>query len=149
MRKISAIATCLTFVVLALVSCDPVSSVDYKLYNKTSDTVTVSMYREILSSTYGGYDIVENDSVTTHYGMADSVHVAVLAPDQVLWVHNEWDGLYREERIYPFWKYIKSIKTGDVELPAASWDNESAWHLRTEGGKRFQGESRFYILTLR
>ena len=95
----------------SLVSCDPVSSVDYKLYNKTSDTVTVAMYKEILSSSYGGFAIVESDSVTTYYGEADSVNVAVLAPNQ--------------------------------------WDSEPVWHLETEGGKRFEGESRYYILTLR
>ena len=77
----------------SLVSCDPVSSVDYKLYNKTSDTVTVAMYKEILTSSYGGFAVVESDSVTTYYGEADSVNVAVLAPDQVLWVHDEWNWL--------------------------------------------------------
>ncbi|MBQ9820887.1 MAG: hypothetical protein IJM58_02070 [Muribaculaceae bacterium] len=133
----------------SLVSCDPVSSVDYKLYNKTSDTVTVAMYKEILSSSYGGFAIVESDSVTTYYGEADSVNVAVLAPDQVLWVHDEWDGLYREELVVPFWKYIKTIKTSDREWPSDSWDSEPVWHLETEGGKRFEGESRYYILTLR
>ncbi len=133
----------------SLVSCDPVSSVDYKLYNKTSDTVTVAMYKEILTSSYGGFAIVESDSVTTYYGEADSVNVAVLAPDQVLWVHDEWDGLYREELVVPFWKYIKTIKTSDREWPSDSWDSESVWHLETEGGKRFEGESRYYILTLR
>lgn len=136
-------------IILSLTSCDPLSSVDYKIYNKTSDTVTVAMYKEILSSSYGGYDIVENDSVTTHYGEADSINVAVLAPDQILWLHDEWNGLYREEQIVQFWKYIMSIKKGDEELSADKWNNESAWHLRTEGGKRFEGESRYYILTLR
>ena len=136
-------------IILSLTSCDPLSSVDYKIYNKTSDTVMVAMYKEILSSSYGGYDIVENDSVTTHYGEADSINVAVLAPDQILWLHDEWNGLYREEQIVQFWKYIMSIKKGDEELSPDKWNNEPSWHLRTEGGKRFQGESRYYILTLR
>ena len=136
-------------IIIILTSCDPVSSLDYKIYNKTSDTVTVDMYKEILLSSYDGYSVVESDSVTVHYGKEDSVSVAVLAPDQVLWVHNEWDGLYREERIVHFWEFIKSMKLVDNELPAESWNNEPAWHLRTEGGKRFQGESRYYILTLR
>ena len=150
MRRIyTSVSLIAVFAVLLLTSCDPVSSLDYKIYNKTSDTVTVDMYKEILLSSYGGYSIVESDSVTTHYGKEDSVNVAVLAPDQVLWVHNEWDGVYREERIVYFWEFIKSIKQGDNELPADSWNNEPAWHLRTEGGKRFQGESRYYILTLR
>ena len=137
------------FTILALTSCDPVSSVEFKIYNKTSDTVTVDMYKEILSSSYGGYSIVESDSVTTHYGEEDSVSVAVLAPDQILWTHKEWHGLYREEQIANLWQYIKSIKVGDKELPSESWKKEPAWHLRTEGGKRFEGESRYYTLTLR
>ena len=41
------------------------------------------------------------------------------------------------------------IKTSDREWPSDSWDSESVWHLETEGGKRFEGESRYYILTLR
>ena len=135
--------------IMALTSCDPISSVEYKIYNKTADTVAVDMYDEILSSSYAGFDIEENDSVTTHYGVEDSVSVAILAPDQVLCVHDEWDGLYREERIIPFWIYIISIKTGDKEFPRDSWDKESAWHLNTEGGKRFQGESRYYSIILR
>ena len=149
--RIFNISVCMAVVamVMSLVSCDPLSSVDYKLYNKTNDTVTVTMYTEILSSAYGGYDIEENDSVVNHYGEDDSVSVAILAPDQVLWVHNEWNGLYREEQIVPFWKYIRSIKAGEKEFPADSWDNEAAWHLKTEGGKKFQGESRYYSIILR
>ena len=149
--RIFNISLCMAVVaiILSLTSCDPLSSVDYTIYNKTSDTVTVAMYKEILSSSYGGYDIVENDSVTTHYGEADSINVAVLAPDQILWLHDEWNGLYREEQIVHFWKYIMSIKKGDEELSPDKWNNEPAWHLRTEGGKRFEGESRYYILTLR
>lgn len=150
MRKISAVSVALVLasIVLMLVSCDPVSSVDYKIYNKTSDTVTVVMHQEILSSAYGGYAIEQGDSVT-HYSEADSISVAVLAPDHVLIVHDEWDGLYREEQMVPYWKYIRAIMVGDHELPASSWDNEQAWHLNTDGGKRFEGESRHYILTLR
>lgn len=151
MRTINSTILWLTVmvVVMSLTSCDPMSSVEYKIYNKTTDTVTVAMYQEILSSSYGGYDIVENDSVTTHYGIEDSISVAILAPDQILVVHDEWDGLYREEQVIPYWKYIQSIKTGDSELPPNSWNNEPAWHLKTEGGKRFQGESRYYSLVLR
>jgi len=139
----------LAAMVLSMVSCDPVSSVEYRIYNKTADTVTVVMHKEILSSSYGGFAIERSDSATTHYGEADSLSVATLAPDQVLWVHREWDGLYREEQIIPLWKYIQSVKAGDNELPASEWDHESAWHLRTAGAKRFEGESRSYILTLR
>ena len=135
-------------IVMSLVSCDPLSSVDYKLYNKTNDTVTVTMYKEILSSAYGGYDIEENDSVVNHYGQDDSVSVAILAPDQVLSVHREWSGLYREEWVVPVWKYISSIKAGDTEVAPEQWDQESLWHLKTDGGKRFQGESRHYSLIL-
>ncbi len=139
----------MVWAVLVLTSCDPMSSLDYKMYNKTGDTVTVVMYYDIHSSDYHGFDIVENDSVTTHYGEADSTSVAILAPEQILWVHHEWDGLYREELISYFWDYIHSIKVGDKELPFDSWGKEQAWHLRTEGGKRFQGESRYYSLILR
>ena len=151
MKTVNYIAAWLTAVCIlaSLVSCDPLSSADFKMYNKTGDTVTVEMYKEILSSSYGGYSIVESDSVTTHYGEEDSVNVAILAPDQVLWVHQEWNGLYREEQIVPYWKYIRAIKKSDKEWPAESWDNEAAWHLKTEGGKRFQGESRYYSIILR
>ena len=132
-----------------LTSCDPLSSVEYKIHNKTSDTVVVTMHNEILDSSYQGFDIQESDSVITHYGSEDSISVAVLAPDMVLTVHDEWNGLYREEWVTPFWRYIKSIAVGESELPATSWNNESVWHLRVEGGKRFQGESRYYSIILR
>ena len=148
--RIFNIYVCMAVVamVMSLVSCDPLSSVDYKLYNKTNDTVTVTMYKEILSSAYGGYDIEENDSVVNHYGQDDSVSVAILAPDQVLSVHREWSGLYREEWVVPVWKYISSIKAGDTEVAPEQWDQESLWHLKTDGGKRFQGESRHYSFIL-
>ena len=151
MKTINAIVPWFAAICLlaSLVSCDPLSSADFKLYNKTDDTVTVEMYKEILKSSYGGYTVIENDSVSTSYGQDDSVSVAILAPDQVLWVHNEWNGLYREEQIVPFWKYIRSIKAGEKEFPTESWDNEAAWHLKTEGGKKFQGESRYYSIILR
>ena len=73
-----------------LTSCDPLSSVEYKVHNKTSDTVVVTMHNEILDSSYQGFDIQESDSVITHYGSEDSISVAVLAPDMVLTVHDEW-----------------------------------------------------------
>lgn len=148
--RIFNISVCMAVVamVISLVSCDPLSSVDYKLYNKTNDTVTVTMYTEILSSAYGGYDIEENDSVVTHYGEGDTISVAILAPDQVLSVHREWSGLYREEWVVPVWKYISSIEAGDLEIAPEQWNNESQWYLKTDGVKRFQGESRHYSLIL-
>ena len=130
-------------VVLSLVSCDPMSSVEFKIYNKSTDTVTVAMYKEIMTSSYKGYTIIENDSVSTDYE-ADSCNVAVLAPEQVLVVDNEWSGLYREELIVPFWKYITSIKKGENEVRPELWNNEAAWHLKTDGGGRFEDESRHY-----
>jgi hypothetical protein len=51
--------------------------------------------------------------------------------------------------VIPLWKYTKTITVGKTELPAAAWDNESAWHLKTEGGGKFEGESRYYSLILR
>lgn len=149
MKTIYLVLLWLAVVSFMLTSCDPMSSVEYKIYNKTIDTVTIDMHKEILASSYNGYDIEENDSVTTHYGEEDSVSVAVLAPDMVLSVHEEWSGLYREERVVPLWKYIKSITVGETELPTSSWDNEQAWHLKTTGGKRFEGESRYYDIILR
>jgi len=148
--RIFNISVCMAVVamVMSLVSCDPLSSVDYKLYNKTNDTVTVTMYKEILSSAYGGYDIEENDSVVNHYGEDDSISVAILAPDQVLSVHREWSGLYREEWVVPLWKYITAIEAGDLEIAPEQWNNESQWHLKTDGVKRFQGESRHYSFIL-
>ena len=136
-------------VVMSLSSCDPLSSVEYGIHNMTKDTVTVTMHTEILSSSYQGYTIHKSDSVSIHYGEDDSVSVAVLAPDQYLEVKREWDGLYHEEQLIPLWKYIKSITVGGVELKNASWDNEQAWHQKTKGGGRFQGESRYYDLYLR
>ena len=136
-------------VIVSFTSCDPMASVEYRIYNKTTDTVTVDMYREILVSSYQGFDIIENDSVTKHYGSEDTIHVAVLAPEQVLIVGNEWHGLYREEQVIPFWKYITSITEGKTLLPNEKWDNEAAWHLRTEGGGRFEDESRYYSIVFR
>ena len=149
MKTIYSVLLWLAVVSFMLASCDPLSSVEYKIYNKTADTVTVDMYKEILASSYKGYDIEENDSVTTHYGVEDSISVALLAPEMVLTVHNEWSGRYWEERVIPLWRYIKSITVGETQLPASAWDNESVWHLKTEGGKRFQGESRYYDIVLR
>lgn len=148
--RIFNITVCMAVVavMMSLVSCDPLSSVDYKLYNKTNDTIAVTMYKEILTSAYGGYDIEENDSVVNHYGEDDTTNVAILAPDQVLSVHREWSGLYREEWVVPLWKYITSIKVGDLEVAPEQWNKESMWHLKTDGGKRFQGESRHYSLIL-
>ena len=91
--RISLWLALVAVLVTGLVSCDPISSVDYKIVNKQSDTVTVSMYEAILVSSYGGYSILEGDSVVASYGEDDSISVALLAPDQVLWVHDEWDGL--------------------------------------------------------
>lgn len=144
-----AVLWTLTLVLIfSLLSCDPISSLECEIFNKTEDTVTVVMYKDIMSSSYKGYAIVENDSVTTHYD-ADSCNVAVLAPDQVLKAQYEWSGLYREEFVAPLWKYIKSIKTGDEELAPALWNNEAAWVMKIKGGGRFEGESRYYSLILR
>ena len=151
MRRITISSMWLSLfaVITALVSCNTVSSVDYTVLNLTEDTVTVSMYKEILTSDYQGYVIEEGDSVIVRYGENDSITVAVLKPKQALQVHNDWDGLYREERIVPLWKYIKTITVGDTERAADTWDNESTWYLKKSGGGRFEDESRHYFLYIR
>lgn len=133
---------------LLLASCDPISSVEYNIYNLSGDTVRVDFYKEIMISNYQGYSIVESDSVTTRYTEADSVYVAVLAPKQRLTVLWEWHGLYREERVVPLWRYISSVKMGDTELATSQWADESLWHLNTKGGGHGEGESRYYDLYL-
>ncbi|MBR5170174.1 MAG: hypothetical protein IKW85_06360 [Muribaculaceae bacterium] len=133
---------------LSLASCDPMSSVDYRIYNMMDDTVTVDMHKEIMTSAYEGYSI-EDDSVTTRYTSDDSVYIAILAPKQSLVVHDDWSGLYHEEQVVPFWKYIKSIKVADTELAASKWNNEQAWIMKKTGGGNFEGESRRYDLFLR
>ena len=143
--RIHYISLCLAVVavVLSFTSCDTMSSLEYNIYNMTSDTVTVTFHKELMSSSFQGYDIVENDSVTTHYG-SDSCTVAVLAPDQHLTIHKEWEGLYREERVVHAWNYISSIKVGDNEVASSKWDNESAWYHRTKGGGKFAKEEFHY-----
>ena len=151
MKTINSLMLCLIQMILALslASCDPMSSLEYKIYNMTSDTVEVTFYKELMTSPYQGYDIEENDSVTTHYS-ADSCNVAILAPDQQLWIHREWHGLYREELIIHAWRYITSIKIGEVDASSLTWNNESAWHHRTVGGGNFaKEESHYYDLFIR
>ena len=116
------------------------------VHNISQDTVTVTFHEEIISSPFHGFDIEENDSVTTHHG-EDSVTVAVLAPNQHLRIHREWDGLYREELIVHGWQYISSIKIGETKVDSTLWNNEAAWHHRTKGGGRFaKEESHYYDL---
>lgn len=134
--------------IMTLTSCDPLSSVDYKIHNATEDTVTVTMYEEIFASSYQGYTI-EGDTANIRYSTDDSIRVAVLGPQQTLSFHDDWKGLYWEERITPAWRFIKSIKIGDNEIDRQQWSDEAAWHLRTEGGGRFEGESRYYDLWLK
>ena len=133
--------------VVSLTSCDPLSSVEYNIHNISKDTVTVTFHKEIMTSSYQGFEIEENDSVTTHHGGDSASAVAVLAPNQHLKVHKEWHGLYREEQVVHVWKYISSIKQGDAEVASSMWDNESAWHHRTKGGGNFaKDESHYYDL---
>lgn len=146
--RLAILCSLAVIILLSMASCDPMSSVEFDIYNKSGDTVTVNMYKEVMSSSFKGYTIVENDSVSTHYD-ADSCNVAVLAPDQVLKAQYDWSGVYREEFVVPLWKYIKSIKYGDVESAPALWDNAEAWVMKTKGGGRFEGESRYYSLILR
>ena len=132
-----------------LASCDPMSSVEYNIHNVSSDTVSVAFYKELMSSPYQGFEIEENDSVTTRYDN-DSVTVARLAPNQHLKIHREWHGLYREEQVVHAWKYISSIRVGENEVDSTTWDNEAAWHHRTKGGGNFsKEESRYYDLWFR
>ena len=135
-------------VVVSLASCDPLSSVEYNIHNITSDTVTITFYKEIMTSPYQGYTIERNDSVTIHYEQ-DSSRIAILAPNQHLRVQREWHGLYREEQIVPAWKYIESIKTGETELAPEQWNDEREWHSRTKGGGFAEGESRYFDLWIR
>jgi len=137
---------------MALTACDPMSSVEYRIYNLTDDTVTISFYDEIMTSSFQGYTLEENDSVTTRFSPSqdnDSCLVAVLAPKRSMWAQYEWSGLYREEFIVPMWRYIKTITVGAAPLDSAKWGNESPWTLKVTGGKRFQGESRYYQLLVR
>ena len=136
-------------VALSMASCDPMSSVEYNIHNVSSDTVSVTFYKELMSSPYQGFEIEENDSVTTRYDN-DSTTVARLAPNQHLKIHREWHGLYREEQVVHAWKYISSIRVGENEVDSTTWDNEAAWHHRTKGGGNFsKEESRYYDLWFR
>lgn len=128
-----------------LCSCDPLSSVEYKIRNMSTDTVEVTFYKEIMLSNYHGYTIQVNDTLTVHHE-DDSCLVAVLAPSQLLWSQHEWHGLYREELIVPMYIYIKSITIGGTELPRESWNDVSKWKLKSTGGNFGQGESRYYDL---
>ena len=139
--KIINISLCLA-VVVSLTSCDPMASVEYNIHNITKDTVTITFRQELMSSPYHGFDIQENDSVTTHYA-DDSLNVAALAPNQHLKIRREWHGLYREERVVHGWRYIKSIRVGDNEVESTVWA-ESAWHHRTKGGGNFEKEEFLY-----
>ncbi len=145
MKKINAIILWLMAVTLglSLASCDTMSSLEYNIHNVTSDTVTITFYKELMSSPYQGYEIRENDSVTTYY-TADSCNVAILAPNQHLTIQREWHGLYREELVVHAWRYISSIKLGDTEVNSSIWDNEAAWHHRTKGGGNFEKEEFHY-----
>ena len=135
--------------VLSFSSCDPLSSVEYNIHNISRDTVSITFHKEIMTSSYRGYDIEENDSVTTHYE-SDSCIVAVLAPNQHLSIHREWNGLYRVEHVVPAWKYIRSIRVGETEVEPVKWNNEEAWNHRTKGGGNFaKDESHYYDLWFR
>lgn len=144
MKAINVTAIWLSFLaaVTALASCDPMASVEYNIHNITSDTVTITFRKDIMTSPYQGYDIQENDSVTVHYG-SDSLNVASLAPNQHLKIYREWHGIYREERVIHAWRYIKSITVGDREADSTAW-NEAAWHHRTKGGGNFEKEEFHY-----
>ena len=150
MRAFNAIIVWLMALTIGftMASCDPMSSVEYKIYNVTSDTVTVTFHKEIMTSPYQGYELEENDSVTTHY-TSDTSTVAIVAPSRHLTIRREWHGLYREELIVPAWKYIVSIKVGKNEIPPERWNNESAWRLKTRGGGFGEDESRYYDLLLK
>jgi len=133
---------------MSLASCDPLSSVEYTIRNMTTDTVTITFYKEIMISSFKGYTVQENDSVAV-YHEADSDLVATIPPNQLLWAEYEWSGLYREEWIVPMWDYVKSIAIGGTELSPELWKDESKWKLKTEGGGFGEGESRYYTLWLK
>ncbi len=132
-----------------LASCDPMSSVEYRVRNMTADTVTVDMYKEIMTSAYRGYFIEQGDSVVQRVNPEDSIYLATVSPGQCLVVNDDWSGLYREEWIVPLWKYVKSIAVGDTKLDSLWWSNEQSWHLKKQGGGFGEGESRYYDLILR
>lgn len=132
-----------------LTSCDPMSSVEYRVRNMTADTVTVDMYKEIMTSDYRGYYIEQGDSVVQRFVPEDSIYLATVPPGQCLVVNDDWSGLYREEWIVPLWKYVKSIHVGNNQLDSLWWSNEQSWHLKTEGGGFGEGESRYYDLIIR
>ena len=147
MRQIQCAAWLQAFcLLLMLASCDPISSVEYNVHNMTGDTVRVVFHKEILTSPYQGYAVVESDSVTTH---SDSDRVALLPPDRYLTVQREWHGLYREEQVVPAWRYIAAIVQGNDTIDPARWNNEALWHFRTKGGGFGEGESRYYDLWIR
>lgn len=148
MKIFNSLMSCLIGVALMmpLASCETNSSVEYTIYNMTNDTVTVQFLKALMTSPYQGYDIEENDSVTTHYS-DDSCNIALLAPSRRLMIKREWQGLYREERIVHAWRYISSIKIGEVVTDSTTWNNESAWHHRSKGGGNFaKEESHYYDL---
>lgn len=137
MKKKYNILCCIIFL-FVIASCDPISSVEYRIYNFNSEIVTIELKKRI------EYDIYHEDSVKKHYASDDNI--VELEHYDFLELYYEWMN-NRAKSHTPLWEDISSIHIGDSIIPHTYWNNVENWEVRSRS--EIHGESIKYYLYLK
>ena len=139
MRRIEFNVLCIV-TILALLSCDPSSSVSYKIVNDSGSMAKIMLHSDV------NYRICRADSAGSWALSLESdtvcLKVGAVLEHKLEWVHSSL------QSHVPLWERIEAICIGDSVIPAAQWRDRGNWQVDEKGGGQFDLEHVTYTLYL-
>ena len=123
---------------IPIISCDPGSTVEYKICNMSNCDAIIELKGNV------GYNIIHKDSITYHHS-SERANV-ILKPEEALRKYLEWMN-NRVEAHTPLWEEIINIKIGDSIVLPQYWNNADSW--QKSSSKDMYGEEINYNLYLK
>ena len=110
---------------IALISCDPGASVEYRIINLSNKNATIGLKEGVV------YTIHRNDSTICYYSTDHSS--AILKHNEFISVYYEWMN-NRTESHTPLWMELQSIQIEDSIVSPLYWNNAESWEKSSDKG---------------
>ena len=124
-KTINKVFLIIIIALIVLVSCDPMSSVEYRIIN-LSHKNTVIEFKE------GFYYNVHHEDSTNFYYSTDN-RTAVLKHNEFISIYYEWINPTVESHT-PLWMELQDIQMEDSIVPREYWNNPKSWQKSGDKG---------------
>ena len=110
---------------IALISCDPGASVEYRIINLSNKNATIGLKEGVV------YTVHHKDSTICYYSTDYSS--AILKHDEFISVYYEWMNNHVESHT-PLWMELQSIQIEDSIVSPLYWNNAESWEKSSDKG---------------